>query len=163
MAHKISITRSKKNLGFPETAKMVKRSIKTALAEEGVDCDCEIFVMLTDDEEIHEINLENRGVDRATDVLSFPYNNLTAGEFDADECDYNYETDCVSLGDMVISMERCKAQAEEFGHSFEREVSYLKVHSTLHLLGYDHEDEGEQKKQMRAREDEIMSKMGLNV
>ena len=111
---------------------------------------------LTDDAVIHTINCEQRGVDRATDVLSFPMNELTPGAFDPDACEWDYETDRAMLGDMVISMERCAEQAETYGHSFAHEVSYLTVHSVLHLLGYDHVDEGEDKRRMRAREKEIM-------
>ena len=134
----------------------LRKVIRTALAAEGVDFPCEIDVLLTDDPGIHAINREQRGIDRATDVLSFPMNELLPGEFDPDACEWDYENDRALLGDMVISMERCAAQAEEFGHSFEHEVSYLTVHSVLHLLGYDHLDEGVQKRQMRAREKEIM-------
>ena len=111
---------------------------------------------LTDDAAIHAINREQRGVDRATDVLSFPMNELTPGAFDPDACEWDYETGRAMLGDMVISMERCAEQAETYGHSFAHEVSYLTVHSVLHLLGYDHVDEGEDKRRMRAREKEIM-------
>ena len=134
----------------------IRRVIRTALAAEGVDFPCEIDVRLTDDETIHEINREMREVDRATDVLSFPMNELTPGAFDPDACEWDYETDRAMLGDMVISMERCAEQAETYGHSFAHEVSYLTVHSVLHLLGYDHVDEGEDKRRMRAREKEIM-------
>ena len=134
----------------------IRKVIRTALAAEGVDFPCEIDVRLTNDEIIHEINREMRQVDRATDVLSFPMNELTPGAFDPDACEWDYETDRAMLGDMVISMERCAEQAETYGHSFAHEVSYLTVHSVLHLLGYDHVDEGEDKRRMRAREKEIM-------
>ena len=129
---KITITRTRRGLGFPDTQRYVKRAV------------------------IHTINREQRGVDRATDVLSFPMNELTPGAFDPDACEWDYETDRAMLGDMVISMERCAEQAETYGHSFAHEVSYLTVHSVLHLLGYDHVDEGEDKRRMRAREKEIM-------
>lgn len=157
MSHaKIYVSRSKKQLGWPETWRYVRHAAAAVLEAEGVDTPCEIDVLLTDDAGIHAINREQRGVDRATDVLSFPMNELLPGEFDPDACEWDYENDRALLGDMVISMERCAAQAEEFGHSFEHEVSYLTVHSVLHLLGYDHLDEGVQKRQMRAREKEIM-------
>ena len=153
---KITITRTRRGLGFPDTQRYVKRAAAAALNAEGVTVPCELDVTLTDDAVIHTINREQRDVDRATDVLSFPMNELTPGAFDPDACEWDYETDRAMLGDMVISMERCAEQAEEFGHSFEHEVSYLTVHSVLHLLGYDHLDEGAQKRQMRAREKEIM-------
>lgn len=156
MQHKFYIYREKRGLGHPETAALVKKAAAAALRAEGVDEPCEIGVTLTNDEGIHAINREQRGVDRATDVLSFPMNELTPGAFDPDACEWDYETDRAMLGDMVISMERCAEQAETYGHSFAHEVSYLTVHSVLHLLGYDHVDEGEDKRRMRAREKEIM-------
>lgn len=156
MQHKFYIYREKRGLGHPETAALVKKAAAAALRAEGVDEPCEIGVTLTNDEGIHAINREQRGVDRATDVLSFPMNELTPGAFDPNACEWDYETDRAMLGDMVISMERCAEQAETYGHSFAHEVSYLTVHSVLHLLGYDHVDEGEDKRRMRAREKEIM-------
>ena len=160
MTHLLEFTRSRTGLGWPQTARLVKKAVAAALAAEGVEELCAAEILLTDDEGIRAINREHRGVDRATDVLSFPMNELTPGAFDSDACEYDYERECILLGDMVISMERCAAQAEEFGHSFAHEVMYLAVHSTLHLLGYDHLDEGAQKKQMRAREKEIMNTLG---
>jgi len=159
--HTISISRQKRGLGFPEAGAMVSKAVKTALREQGVDRGCLVNVLLTDDAGIREINRQQRGVDSATDVLSFPLNELEPGRFDADECEYDYENGKVMLGDMVVSLERCRAQAQSFGHSFARELSYLAVHSTLHLLGYDHMDEGEQKKLMRRREEEIMDRLSL--
>ena len=156
----LNIVRSRTGLGFPQTARYVKKAVAATLAAEGVDEACAIEVLLTDDAEIHEINREHRNVDRPTDVLSFPMNELTPGDFDPDGCEYDYERECLLLGDIVISMERCAAQAEEFGHSFAHEVTYLAIHSTLHLLGYDHVDEGAMKKQMRAREKEILNILG---
>ena len=156
MQHRLYIYREKRGLGHPETAALVKKAAAAALRAEGVDEPCEIGVTLTNDKGIHGINCEQRGVDRATDVLSFPMNELTPGAFDPDACEWDYETDRAMLGDMVISMERCAEQAETYGHSFAHEVSYLTVHSVLHLLGYDHVDEGEDKRRMRAREKEIM-------
>ena len=134
--------------------------IRTALAEQGVDFPCEVDVLVTGDAGIHTINLEMRGVDRPTDVLSFPEFELTPGELPGAE-DADPGTGYVPLGDMVISMERVKAQAKEYGHSNRRELAYLVVHSVLHLLGYDHLDEGPMKAQMREREEAIMSVLGL--
>ena len=115
---------------------------------------------LTNDETIRQINLDMREVDRPTDVLSFPAFDLTPGELPGPE-DADPGTGLVPLGDMVISMERVAAQAKEYGHSNRRELAYLTVHSVLHLLGYDHLDEGPQKAQMRAREEAIMAELGL--
>jgi len=143
-----------------ETEALLRRTITTALWCEGVDVKCEVNVLLTDDEGIREINREQREVDAATDVLSFPMFDYRPGEKPtADDADP--DTDAVPLGDMVISVERAKRQAEEYGHSFRRELAYLAVHSVLHLLGYDHLDEGEQKKQMREHEERIMDALGI--
>ena len=108
---------------------------------------CEISVTFVDMEEIHELNKLHRGVDKPTDVPSFP-------QFE-DVCEEAPEEGEICLGDVVICREKAAEQAEEFGHSFEREILYLFVHSVLHLLGYDHMEEGE-KKVMRAREEKIM-------
>ncbi len=156
MEHEVYVSREKTGLGHQNAAALIKKAVHMALDAEGVDVPCQISVMLTDDEGIRAVNSEFRGVDRATDVLSFPLNELTPGEFDPDECEHDLDTGAVMLGDMMISLERCAAQGEEFGHGFNREVQYLTVHSVLHLLGYDHVDEGEMKKQMRAREKAIM-------
>ena len=118
-------------------------------------------MLLTDDEGIHQTNLEMRGVDRPTDVLSFPMFELSPGEH-PDELDADPATGLIPLGDMVLSMERVEAQAREFGHSKKRELAYLAVHSVLHLLGYDHLDEGAMKAQMRGREDAIMEVLGIS-
>ncbi len=154
--NELTFTRSRAGLGYPQTVRLVTKAIDAALAAEGIEEPCAVEILLTDDETIHSINLEHRGVDRPTDVLSFPLNELTPGDFDPDACEYDYDRECLLLGDMVISMERCAAQGEEFGHGYAHEVMYLAVHSTLHLLGYDHEDEGAKKQQMRQREKEIM-------
>jgi probable rRNA maturation factor len=143
-----------------EMEALIRRSITTALAVEGMNLPCEINVLLTDDEGIHRTNLEMRNVDRPTDVLSFPMFDLVPPEKPGEDC-VDIASNLVPLGDMCISLERAAAQAEEFGHSVEREVSYLTVHSVLHLLGYDHMDEGEEKARMRAREDAIMNVLGI--
>ena len=163
MSHFLTFTRSRTGLGYPRTKALVRAAIEAALAAEGVDEPCAVEILLTDDETIHAINREHRGVDRPTDVLSFPMNELTPGDFDPDACEYDYERECLLLGDMVISMERCAEQGAEFGHGFAHEVQYLAVHSALHLLGYDHVDEGEMKKQMREREKEIMQKLEKKI
>ena len=139
---------------------LIRKVIRTALAAEGMALPCEVDVLLTDDENIHQINLDMRDVDRATDVLSFPEFDLTPGELPEAE-DADPGTGLIPLGDMVISMEHVAAQAKEYGHSNRRELSYLVVHSVLHLLGYDHLDEGPQKRQMRAREEAILAELGI--
>ncbi|MCD8100731.1 MAG: rRNA maturation RNase YbeY [Oscillospiraceae bacterium] len=159
--HSIITRRARRGLGGEGAEKLIRRAAKAALRAQGVDDDCVINVLLTDNDGIHEINLAQRGVDAPTDVLSFPMNELTEGEFDPAECERDFDTGKLMLGDMVISLERCAAQGEEYGHGFEREVSYLTVHSVLHLLGYDHLDEGERKSRMRSREKAIMDTLGL--
>ena len=146
--------------GAEPYAALLRRVIPAALEAEGVAVPWEVDVLFTDDEGIHQINLEQREVDRPTDVLSFPMFDLTPGEKPQEEW-ADPDSGCVPLGDMVLSLERVEAQAQEYGHSRERELSYLVVHSVLHLLGYDHLDEGPQKAQMREREDAIMEEIGL--
>ena len=138
----------------------LRRAILAALEEEKVVTPCIVEVCVTDDQGIHQTNLETRGVDRPTDVLSFPMFELLPGE--KPQPDWaDPDTGKVPLGDMMLSLERANAQAEEFGHSPEREVCYLAVHSVLHLLGYDHLDEGPMKSQMRQREEAILGKLGI--
>mgnify|MGYP000402328594 FL=1 len=156
MKHEIYVSREVTGLGHNNSAVCIKKAVNMALDAEGVDVPCIVSVMLTDDEGIHSVNREFRNVDRPTDVLSFPMNELTPGAFDAAECERDMDTGAVLLGDMMISIPRCAAQGEEFGHGYERELMYLTVHSVLHLLGYDHVDEGEMKRAMRAREKAIM-------
>ena len=145
----------------PDTVEpLLRRVFSAALEAEGMDLPCEINVLLTDDEGIHQVNLDMRGVDRPTDVLSFPMFDLSPGEKPGEEHE-DPDTGLVPLGDMCISLERAAAQAEEYGHSVERELSYLAVHSVLHLLGYDHMDEGPMKAQMRRREEHILEGLGI--
>ncbi len=154
--HEIAVSREKVGLGHRNASVLVRKAAVRALEAEGIRESCLISVMLTDEEGIRAVNREYRGVDRATDVLSFPLNELTPGSFCADDCERDPETGELMLGDMMISLAACERQGEELGHGFEREIQYLTVHSVLHLLGYDHMDEGEQKRQMRSREKEIM-------
>lgn len=142
----------------PVISSIINRCITTALDAEGVTAPCEINVLVTNDRSIRAINSASRNIDKATDVLSFPMFELTAGEPPEDWTEYlDPETERCPLGDMAISLERAAAQAKEFGHSLRREVGYLTIHSILHLLGYDHLDEGPQKEQMREREEAIAS------
>ena len=157
--HYIPITADVPGISDEKRA-FIRKVIRTALAAEGVTFPCEIDVLLTHDAGIHQINLDMRQVDRATDVLSFPEFDLTPGQLPGEE-DADPGTGLVPLGDMVISMEHVAAQAREYGHSNRRELAYLVVHSVLHLLGYDHLDEGPMKAQMRGREEAIMTELGL--
>lgn len=138
----------------------LRKVIRTALDAEGVDLPCEVSVLVTNDTGIHRVNVVMRGVDAPTDVLSFPMFELSPGDKPS-EADADPATGLVPLGDMCISLERAKAQAKEYGHSNRRELAYLAVHSVLHLLGYDHLDEGPMKARMRGREEAIMAELGL--
>ena len=162
MKHSIVITSEKKGLATIPVRQHIKRCITAALDVQGVDVPCEINVLVTDDAGIRAINNAYRKIDKATDVRSFPMFELTAGQLPASWDAYkDPDTGLVPLGDMAISLERAKEQAAEFGHSARREVGYLTIHSILHLLGYDHVDEGPMKKQMRAAEEAILAEIEL--
>ncbi|NLY44281.1 MAG: rRNA maturation RNase YbeY [Clostridiaceae bacterium] len=142
---------------------LIENAIGAVLDFEGFDQDVEISITLVDNEQIREINREYRNKDAETDVLSFPML-----EFDEkreiipmhQEGDYNRDENVLVLGDIVISLEKAREQAQEYGHSFEREVGFLTVHSVFHLLGYDHEEE-EQAKEMREKEEQVLQKLNL--
>lgn len=137
---------------------IIRKCVEETLKTEGVTAPCEINVLVTNDAGIHAINLASREIDRPTDVLSFPMFTFEPGVLPENWDEFlDPETGLCPLGDMVISLERAVAQAKEFGHSTRREIGYLTIHSMLHLLGYDHMDDGPQKVQMRAREEEIAS------
>ena len=156
MKMKINMTFDRFSLKNPIVSSVIRKCVEATLEAEGVTVPCEINVLVTDDEGIRAINNASRDIDKATDVLSFPMFELEAGSPPNDQEDYlDPETGLCPLGDMCISLERAAAQAKEFGHSEKREVGYLTIHSMLHLLGYDHLDEGPQKAQMRAREEAI--------
>ena len=144
----------------------IKDTIDFALKEEGVKIPYQISLLFVDNEEIREINKENRNIDKVTDVLSFPMLDYEEDKVFKDMY-LNYEFDEtfkdgdeLVLGDIVLSLERALEQSIEYNHSFEREASYLVVHSVLHLLGYDHMEEDE-KKIMRSEEEKILSKMNI--
>ena len=127
----------------PAYEELIKKAVEAALEYEEFENDCEISITITDNESIREINKEYRDIDRETDVLSFPM----------DEDDM--------LGDVVLSLEKAKSQAEEYGHGIEREIAFLTVHSVLHLLGYDHERSKKEDEDMCRRQREIVEKLGL--
>ena len=137
---------------------LLREAIETTLDFEDFQNVCEVSVTFTDNEGIRELNKKFREMDKPTDVLSFPL-------FDFEgECEEPPIDEIISnLGDIVISLEKAKEQADEFGHSFKREVAFLTVHSMLHLLGYDHERSEEEDREMRAKQTEIMKIMGLEV
>ena len=130
-----------------EIEELIDKTIKEVLLFEDFSLDCEISISFVDNEEIRELNREYRGVDKETDVLSFPL----------DEEPFHGP---IMLGDIIISIEKAIEQAEEFDHPVDREIAYLVCHSTLHLLGYDHMIDDE-KKEMRSKEKEIMKSLGI--
>ena len=147
--------------GVSERVKaLLRRAIRTALSCEGVTLPCEVDVLVTDDRGIRKLNRLQRGVDRPTDVLSFPALELQAGA-PPTAADAEAGTGLIPLGDVAISYERAAAQAKEYGHAKSRELAYLVTHSVLHLLGYDHMDEGAQKALMRAHEERVMTELEL--
>ena len=139
---------------------LVRSAVKAALEYMDFPLKSEVSVMFTDDEEIHELNRMHRGVDRPTDVLSFPlFEYDENGDITEDDLDFNPNGEML-LGDIVMSLETASRQAQEYGHSFEREIGFLTVHSMLHLFGYDHmtpEDEEE----MFGYQREILERIGL--
>jgi len=160
LQHKINITFNCFSLQRIPVTVIIRRCVEAALQAEGVQIPCEINVLVTDDKGIQAINLASREIDKPTDVLSFPMFTFEPGRLPENWEDYiDPETGLCPLGDMAISLERAIAQAKEFGHSPRREVGYLTIHSVLHLLGYDHLDEGPQKAQMRAREKKIVAEI----
>lgn len=140
----------------PELKKLLKKAVVTALGYENFGRDAELSLSFVTNEEIRELNSEYRGVDRPTDVLSFP---MIDG--DADEGDIDLYSGAVVLGDIIISAEKAVEQAEAYGHSVERELAFLAVHSVLHLLGYDHERSPEEEKDMFERQEKILSAAGI--
>ncbi len=146
----------------PAITLLLHRTVKTALELEGVHAPCEINILITDDRGIRGINAATRDIDKETDVLSFPMFQFEPEHFPEDVSELlDPQTGLLPLGDMCISLERAKDQAKRFGNSLKRELGYLTIHSVLHLLGYDHLDEGPMKRQMRIREEIIASSLGL--
>ena len=143
---------------LPKEEELIRNVVDKVLTEEKVLCDVDVYITLTNNEEIHKINKEYREVDRPTDVLSFPM-------YERDEIpNLKQNTDDgveKILGDIIVSIEKVREQAEEYGHSFERELAYLVTHGMLHLLGYDHIIEEEQKI-MRKREEEILGILNIS-
>ncbi len=133
---------------------LIRRCCNAVLVNEQFKGSAEISVTIVDDEKIHELNKKYRNVDRSTDVLSFPLG--AEGQYDI-----NNDTGAQMLGDIVISIEHAKKQAELYGHSFDREIAFLTVHSMLHLLGYDHEAGGLELVRMREREEAVLTQLGL--
>ena len=137
---------------------LVRNAIEETLDYEQYGNVCEVSVSFTDNKGVWELNKKFRGIDRPTDVLSFPL-----FDYEGESEEPPVDELMGMLGDIVLSLEQAKLQAEEYGHSFAREVAFLTVHSMLHLLGYDHETGEEDEADMRRRQSEIMDRMGLSV
>ena len=153
---RVVITDSQKKIRIPTGLRMlIRRACTAVLRNEDFKGSAEVSVTFVDNEEIRRLNARFRDKDSETDVLSFPLGEN--GEYDI-----NHDTGAKLLGDVVISMEKAAEQAQTFGHSFEREVCYLTVHSMLHLLGYDHM-EPEEKRVMRVKEETVMTLIGLKA
>ena len=136
-----------------ELMELLKSVIEETLKSEKFEHEAEISLSIVDNEEIRSINSKYRSIDKETDVLSFP-------QFDFNNEEVPENAESVMLGDIIISIEKAQAQAEEYGHSIERELSFLTAHSMLHLLGYDHE-ESEEEKIMFEKQDKILDKLGI--
>lgn len=155
MENDILITNDQEKVEITDgIAELIRKSCISVLENEEIEEACEISVTFVDNERIAVLNGDFRGKPVPTDVLSFP---LGDGEY----YDENPETGALMLGDIVISLEKALEQAETYGHSVEREVAFLTVHSMHHLLGYDHENGGEEAQVMRKKEEEVLLKMGL--
>lgn len=141
--------------GGEQYLELIEYAINGALAYVGFERDCSVSVTLTDNTRIAQLNRDYRGIDRATDVLSFPMYTFADGDEPPAEGD-------ISLGDVVISVERAEAQAKEYGHSLRREIAFLTVHSILHLLGCDHEVSDEAEREMFALQDKIMAELKIS-
>ena len=152
---KVIIKNDQKAVKIPTGVRLLlRRCCNAVLVMEHFGDPAEISITFVDEEQIHLLNKEHRNVDRPTDVLSFPLGEN--GEYDV-----NPESGAKMLGDIVLNVSRVVEQAEEFGHSFRREIAYLTAHSMLHLLGYDHESGGIESVHMREKEEEVMTQLGL--
>ena len=152
---KVIISNDQRTVKIPSQVRLlIRRSCVAVLRLEQFQGSAEISVRFVDNEMIRELNREHRNIDKATDVLSFPLGEN--GEYDV-----NPDTGAFMLGDIVISGEKAMEQAEEYGHSLEREIAFLSVHSMLHLLGYDHVNGGIEAVHMREKEEEVLTQLGL--
>ena len=163
MRHIVSVRSAKRGLILERNlVSLIRRSVRAVLEAESIPVECEVYVLYTDGKGIRQINLAHRGLDKPTDVLSFPLLSLSPGEKPENApADVNPDTGAVPLGDIVLSVDHIFAQAARYGHGPEREAAFLTVHSMLHLLGYDHETGPEDEKRMFAMTEEILAGMGL--
>ncbi|NLL06275.1 MAG: rRNA maturation RNase YbeY [Clostridiaceae bacterium] len=151
---KIKVTENMKEL--------IKNSVNYSLTTEGFSIPSEISIMLVDNEYIRQINKEHRTIDKETDVLSFPIVDMYEGVINSNEGDFDLDEEVLLLGDIIVSLEMTKLQAEEYGHSFERELAFLITHGIFHLLGYDH-DTPEREKKMISKQYAVLEKLDLSI
>jgi len=152
---KVNILNQQNKVKVPTGVRLlIRRCCHAVLELEGFEGSAEVSVSFVDNEQIHKLNKEYRDIDKPTDVLSFPQGE--DGIYDK-----NPETGAFVLGDIVISMEKAIEQAEEYGHTLQREIGYLTVHSMLHLMGYDHVDGGVEAVRMREKEENVLTNLGL--
>ena len=160
--HRVLARHSRVAAGDRLSIALIKRCVRGALQAEMVGMSCEVSVLITDDWGVRGLNREFRGIDEPTDVLSFPMQEFSPPGWSNPDSDTLYpDTGLLPLGDIVLSAQKVFEQARENRQSVECETAYLTVHSVLHLLGYDHVDEAEGKKQMRKREEEILGELGV--
>ena len=151
----IFLSNEQEKMAPPEDIEhLIEICTAAALEEEGIDDTAEVSVTLVDNEGIRELNREHRDIDRETDVLSFPLGDDDGYEVDPDN-------DAIMLGDIVISLEKAAQQAEEYGHSYRREVAFLITHSLFHLLGYDHVNSEEEEQIMFGKQEKVLDKLGI--
>ncbi|MDP4180945.1 MAG: rRNA maturation RNase YbeY [Bacillota bacterium] len=157
----IYIENCQKKMEVPDSIEaIIKKVVDACLEIEKFSIPSEISILLVDDEKIQEINNEHRNIDKPTDVLSFPVVDMFEGEIISDEGDFDMDENLLLLGDIIISMETAYRQAEEYGHSVDREIAFLTSHGVFHLLGYDHmEKEAEEK--MLGKQEEALKILGL--
>jgi len=140
---------------------LIKKAVETSFSVEKFSIPSEISVMLVDNRYIREINKEHREIDKPTDVLSFPIVDMYDGVINSDEGDFDFDEEVLVLGDIIVSLEMAKLQAEEYGHSFERELAFLITHGVFHLLGYDH-DSTEREEKMLSKQYAVLEALNLS-
>lgn len=141
---------------------LVRKAVDISLSIENFSIPSEISIMFVDNQHIREINREHRKIDKPTDVLSFPIVDMYDGVINSDSGDFDLDEELLLLGDIIVSLEKTKAQAEEYGHSFERELAFLVTHGVFHLLGYDH-DTPEREEKMISKQYAVLKTLNLMI
>jgi metalloprotein, YbeY/UPF0054 family len=139
---------------------LIRKAVNESIKLSNIQFGCEISITLVDNDRIREINKQYRNIDAPTDVLSFPMLDMHEGVIISTEGDYDLDEDRLLLGDIVISLEKAEEQAQEYGHSYNREIAFLTTHGIFHLLGYDHMDY-EQESKMMGKQEEVLTNIGL--